>query len=330
MRYVKYSNQTELKYNVTQRPDQFDMNTPQPPAVTIIIPTYNRAHTIRRAIRSALSQGIDDIEILIVDDCSSDDTESAVNEFSDRRIRYIRLDTNQGASFARNAGANAASGKYLAFLDSDDEWLGDMLVTQLRSFANTPDCEASITGFIRFYSEIPEYIHPPASGTDFGHLVDLLLLKNFVTPQTLMITRSCFNNLGGFDVSLSHREDWDFGIRLLLSKKKLNFTNTPLALVYETPGNLSSKEHQKIATLEQFIEKHRTTYCARRNILANHYYHIGHFSILFGDIKKGRKNLFKSFHQHPTLRCLAALSFSALGTKGYKFARATLGLRNLT
>jgi len=91
--------------------------------VSVIIPTYNRAHLVGRAIRSVLNQTYQDFEIIVVDDCSTDNTEEIVKGFNDHRIRYMRHDRNRGGSAARNTGIKASQGKYIAFLDSDDEWL---------------------------------------------------------------------------------------------------------------------------------------------------------------------------------------------------------------
>ena len=91
--------------------------------VSVIIPTYNRAHLVGRAIRSVLNQTYQDFEIIVVDDCSTDNTEEIVKGFNDHRIRYMRHDRNRGGSAARNTGIKASQGKYIAFLDSDDERL---------------------------------------------------------------------------------------------------------------------------------------------------------------------------------------------------------------
>jgi len=91
------------------------------PTVSVIIPTYNRAHTIGRAIKSVLNQTYQDFEIIVVDDGSTDNTEEVVKSFRDKRIRYIQHKKNKGAAAARNTGIKSAKGKYIAFQDSDDD-----------------------------------------------------------------------------------------------------------------------------------------------------------------------------------------------------------------
>jgi len=93
------------------------------PKVSVIIPTYNRAHLIGRAIQSVLNQTYQDFELIVVDDGSTDNTNEVIKEFSqkDKRILYIKHDKNKGGSAARNTGIKAARGEYIAFQDSDDE-----------------------------------------------------------------------------------------------------------------------------------------------------------------------------------------------------------------
>ena len=106
------------------------------PTVSIIIPTYNRAHLIGRAIQSVLNQTYQNFEIIVVDDGSTDNTEEMIKEFQkhDKRIKYIRHEKNRGGAAARNTGIKVARGEYIAFQDSDDEWLPEKLEKQMDVF----------------------------------------------------------------------------------------------------------------------------------------------------------------------------------------------------
>ena len=110
------------------------MNKEVFPAVTVIIPTFNRAHFIGRAIQSVLNQTYHDFELIIVDDGSTDETEEIVQGFNDSRVSFIRHSRNSGAAAARNTGIKAARGKYIAFQDSDVEWLPQKLERQMEVF----------------------------------------------------------------------------------------------------------------------------------------------------------------------------------------------------
>lgn len=301
------------------------MNTKNKPLISVIVPTYNRAHIISRAIRSIFSQGYDYIEVIIVDDASSDNTEEVVKAFQKDNIIYRRLSNNSGASAARNEGINIAKGDFIAFLDSDDEWLSDMINRQLAIFKNNPTIDASFTAFIRHYGNNPEYIAPTKKNNN-KKMLESLLRNNFITAQTLMLKRACINELGGFDESLSHREDWDLGIRLI-SSKKFYFIDQPLAVVYETPGNLSSMTEEKIDTLEKFIIKHYELLKNYPAALSQHYYYLGHNYMLLNKNIEGMKNFKQSLNITFSLKSFVSLCISVFGCKTYKLSRMIFHIR---
>lgn len=88
--------------------------------ISVVIPTYNRAKTINKSIKSVLNQTYTNIEVIVVDDCSTDNTETIIKKIKDKRVKYYKLDCNKGACFARNYGIKKATGNYIAFQDSDD------------------------------------------------------------------------------------------------------------------------------------------------------------------------------------------------------------------
>jgi glycosyltransferase involved in cell wall biosynthesis len=104
----------------------------QNPCVSVIIPTYNRAEMLIRAIRSVLKQTYEDYEIIVVDDGSTDDTAKVMKAYENDKFKYIRYSLNKGGAFARNLGLDSSRGKYIAFLDSDDEWLPTKLEKQTK------------------------------------------------------------------------------------------------------------------------------------------------------------------------------------------------------
>jgi len=106
--------------------------------VSIIIPTHNREQFIRRAIRSVINQSYKRWELIVVDDASKDNTETAVANFCDERICYVRSEANLGQALATNLGISKSTGEYIAFLDDDDEWLPDKLASQLKVYREKP------------------------------------------------------------------------------------------------------------------------------------------------------------------------------------------------
>jgi glycosyltransferase involved in cell wall biosynthesis len=182
------------------------------PAVSVIIPTYNRAHLIGRAIQSVLDQTYQDFEIIIVDDGSTDNTEVVLKKFQnkDERIRYIRHDKNKGGSTARNTGIKAARGRFIALLDSDDEWLPEKLQKQLEVFESSPP-EVGVV-YTKTYHRANKKIYPfskeeQKDGMIFQDLLNLDISKNCGQTSTLLIKKECFEKVGLFDERFPRQQD---------------------------------------------------------------------------------------------------------------------------
>jgi Glycosyltransferases involved in cell wall biogenesis len=118
-------------------------NRNDPPAVSVIIPTYNRAHTISQSIISILNQTYNNFELIIVDDGSTDNTEEVVKNFNDKRIKYIAHKENRGAASALNTGISFSSGSFVTFNGSDDEWLPEKLEEEMKGF-KTSDSKVGV------------------------------------------------------------------------------------------------------------------------------------------------------------------------------------------
>lgn len=126
------------------------------PLLSVVIPTWNRARLVCEAVESALSQRIGQVEVIVVDDGSNDDTVNMLTRNFGARIKLLRQPCRQGVSAARNAGARLASGELLGFLDSDDLWLPGKLDAELQVLARFPDAEALVSDSLRFVGEQPD------------------------------------------------------------------------------------------------------------------------------------------------------------------------------
>jgi glycosyltransferase involved in cell wall biosynthesis len=191
------------------------MNDTVAPLVSVIIPAYNRAGSLRPAIESVTSQDFSDWELIVVDDGSVDDTGIVAESLADSRVRVIRHPTNRGASAARNTGIRAARGRYIAFLDSDDEWLPGKLTAQIAALEKGPEApDLLCTGFILRYTSGRRAVErrPQAISDWFDAMID----GCSVSPgSTLVVRRSCFEQAGFLDETLSRLEDWDWLLRCL-------------------------------------------------------------------------------------------------------------------
>jgi len=183
------------------------------PQVSVVIPVYNRAATIGRAVASVLGQSFQDFELILVDDGSTDGTADAIRSFGDPRVRLVQHERNRGAAAARNTGVAAAAGDLIAFLDSDDAWHPGKLERQAAATLAMPGPAATCTGF--------RLRHP--SGTaetrSVGNAADwsiAFLDGCYVSPgTTLMAKRQAFEAVGPLDVLLRRLEDWDWLLRLV-------------------------------------------------------------------------------------------------------------------
>jgi glycosyltransferase involved in cell wall biosynthesis len=224
------------------------------PKVSVVIPTYNRAHLLPLAIGSVQSQTLGDTEIIVVDDGSTDDTEAIVTSTPDRRIRYVRSSTNQGSGAARNRGVEVAQGEYIAFLDSDDEWLPAKLEKQIRLMESV-DRSVGIcrTGFLccRPNGRELSFYADPAEDADALKLHIEGRLQ-YVTPS-LIFRRACLHG-NWFDERLRRGQDSDL---LLVVLRKTRLVSLPEPLVKVHVGkHIPSSTAVESARL-RILDKHR-------------------------------------------------------------------------
>ncbi|MFZ2629004.1 MAG: glycosyltransferase family 2 protein [Rugosibacter sp.] len=185
------------------------------PLVSVVIPTYNRGHCIEECIRSVQMQGYADIDVIVVDDASGDDTRERVARIGDPRLRYIAHEYNRGGAAARNTGICAARGSYIAFLDSDDRWTHDKLEKQMRGLlAQGPECGFSYTWLLCVDDEGRE--SASVSTAYEGDCRRRILVSNFVGSfSNVVIRRDLLELVGCLDETMRSCQDWDLFIRLL-------------------------------------------------------------------------------------------------------------------
>jgi glycosyltransferase involved in cell wall biosynthesis len=222
------------------------------PLVSAVVPAYNAARTLRAAVESILIQTVVDIEVIVVDDGSEDETAEVARAIADPRVRLISQ-PNLGASAARNAGIHTARGRYVAFLDADDLWLPDKLARQLALLHSRPHVHAVHCGAIYVDDELRVLsVRPCRPWRDA--LLDVLHFENLSAfPSTLMAKREKLEQRG-FDPSLVMHEDWDMAIHAA-RHWRLHPVEAPLALYRVHRGNRSRDVERHVASGLSVIER---------------------------------------------------------------------------
>ena len=181
------------------------------PLISVIIPTFNRGTFLTRTVESVLQQTFQNLELIVVDDGSTDDTRERLEVYKNR-ITYD-FQENRGVSAARNLGLSLAQGTWIAFLDSDDYWLPAKLEAQVRFFAENP--QALICQTEEIWIRHGRRVNPQKKHRKFsGDIFSPSLIRCIVSPSAVMIHREFLNQIGPFDESLQACEDYDLWLRI--------------------------------------------------------------------------------------------------------------------
>jgi len=212
--------------------------------VSVIVPTYNRANLIGEAIDSVLSQTFGDFELIVVDNYSTDNTESVVKSYLDKRIRYYKNHNHGLVSVSRNFGIEKSGGEYIAFLDDDDLWLPQKLEKQLLlmdshrelglvySDRHSIDSNGNLVGETCFRSVKPFR----------GHVFNELIVVNFIPQLTVLVRRQVLDMVGAFNLKYKIAQDYDLWLRIAV-RYPIDFTEEPLA-EYRIHGGSISGDHR--------------------------------------------------------------------------------------
>jgi len=229
------------------------------PEVSVVIAAYNCGNFIQETISSVINQTFQNWELIIVDDCSSDDTSEKITALSDQRIRIIRLDKNSGLpATPRNKGIRAAKGQFIAFLDHDDTWSPEKLEVQIRCLREDPEtaligCPFKIRSPDRKYNDAKT---TPKRKCQTGNLYDRLLHYNFIACSSVVVKASVLNEVGIFDENpeVSAAEDWDLWLRIA-RRHKIRFMPQTLG-VYRMHGSGLSTGTKQMQRILYVIDKH--------------------------------------------------------------------------
>ncbi len=307
-------------YAIKPRHSQWMSEEYEPGLVSVIIPTYNRGHLIRRAIESVLNQTYQDFEIIVVDDGSTDHTRQIVMSFADPRIQFLENDISRGASAARNAALEICKGEYIAFIDDDDEWLPRKLEKQMKAFEIAPhEVGVVYTRFWKVKDRAKNYVLLPKMKKE-GAIDKALLQGNFIALPSAVVRKECFAKAGVFDEHLTCFHDWEFFIRI---SKHYHFKciGEPLLIVYPQKKSISSDQDARIKALELILQKHFEEFAKKRKLLAKQYIDIGNLLVVHKKTQNGRGYLVKAIKLYPfNIKLLLVIFFTFFGLSVYKKA----------
>jgi len=291
------------------------------PKVSIIIPTYNRADLLSRAIKSALNQTFKDFELIVVDDGSTDNTRQVVEGFQqkDERIKYIWQENSGAPAKPKNTGIENSKGEYVAFLDSDDEFVPEKIEKQLNLFLHSKKENLGFVGcnvlIIQQGNIIQEYITPK-----YKEVFLKLLESNFIlSSSSVLVKKEVFENIGLHDIRFKCSEDWDMWIRIA---QKYNFDFVPEFLfkyyVHSLSITQTTPTKEKTQDLLFILEKHKKQIIEKwPHIYGTHLRHLGSINLLSENKKDSMKCFIQSIKIYPSPRNILTMILSLLGKKIY-------------
>lgn len=295
------------------------------PCVSVVLPTFNRDALLSRSIASVLAQTFNDFELIVVDDASTDSTEDIVKGFHDARIRYERLPTNVGGAEARNVGIRLARGKYIAFQDSDDEWLCSKLEVSVRKLEESPSVGFLFSAFLQVWSSGCRRM-PIWSGLDqVRSIPESLLWRNVVDTPTLVVKTHFLDKIGGFDSAMPRYQDWDLALRLSSAADCL-YLPDPLVISHVTKGSISEDQVAHSVALGKIYDKNRAVIDEDAPLRAYWLYRQGDAKMAVGQ-RDGRTLLLRAILGNPwNLRYFAKALLSFPGSPAF-YTRAQKALR---
>ncbi|MDB9281516.1 glycosyltransferase family 2 protein [Halorubrum ezzemoulense] len=283
--------------------------------VSVVIPTYNRADVLPRAIESVLNQTYSDFEIIVVDDGSTDNTEEVVTSYTDDRVEYIPFSGNEGANAARNEGIRQSNGKYISFLDSDDKLLPTYFEECVVQLDNSGDDIGAVFTSFRVYEDgsLSDITVAPSGRVGFQDIIEENSIGGF---SCITIKRSVFESIEQLDEDLPSSQDYDFFIRLLNSYDAIGIEK-PLLEYYLSDNSISTNIERKIDGQIQIEKKHGNVLSDKR--LANHHYSRGFLYMDDGSRSRAISEFLQAIQLNPLYPWYYYhLFFSFFGTKVFQ------------
>ncbi len=270
------------------------------PLLSIIIPTYNRPQLLSRAVKSALAQTIKDFEVVVIDDASTETVDLPEHP----QLRIVRLPEHRGISATRNAGAKTAKGRWLTFLDDDDELLPDMAKISFNGLkeTNLPPPVAVIAGLEMVSCDgkkLATHLPPTLPRGCHFHLEEIEPGKSFFSKQTLVVERQLLLEIGGYDESFSSREHTEMFFRLNAVCSIVGLPIVTYRQLKHSGARLSQNPVLRQPDFYRLIHKHEELFLAHPKMFADFIYNHALISYKLGQKQAAFKNLAWALRVNP-------------------------------
>lgn len=297
------------------------------PTVSAVVPTHNRAGRVGGAVESVLDQTYDDLEVVVVDDGSTDDTRDVLATYAAHdRVRVLHAETNRGISAARNRGIEAARGEYVCALDDDDRWHPRKVERQVEAMARLDDRYCGCYTGGRILDPDGELVRTVQRGAA-GDLYPEILAENVVVPHSShLVRRDCLDAVGGYDTAFPRAVDWDLAIRLA---REYRIAYLPELLVdrHFHGGNVSGDAafgdpSYQVSVRERLREKYSADLAANPGVRARFEAelakHRGVAALESGDRRLAVEQLLRAVRLDPGVERAVMAGLAALGPDAYR------------
>ena len=267
------------------------------PVVSVILPTKNRTSLLPVSAGSVLNQSHRDLELIVVDDGSEEDVTAAVAGLNDPRARCVRREKSGGPAAARNTGLEHATGRYLAFQDSDDEWLPGKLELQVAAVEERPG-SMSICALLRNFEHHTRLYGPPSNSHGGPITFAQIAFRPRAYTQTWLVPRSAVTAAGGFDERLKVWDDWELLLRLA-ERVEIRPLEEPLAISKQSPDSISRDVERFRHDLNLILAKHSKALAAHPRSAASLQHVFGRLSVSTGDLAAARRAFLAAMRLRP-------------------------------
>jgi glycosyltransferase involved in cell wall biosynthesis len=273
--------------------------------ISVVIPTYNQASFLGRAIESVWSQQMPETEIVVVDDCSTDETQDVLRHLPKTgEVNVVLQERNQGPAAARNRGIKHSKGEWIAFLDSDDYWLPGKLQTQIQALERDNQFDFAYCGSVAVDDEGKVVATSPAPAIE--NFMRELLWGNQIATPTMIVRRELLEKTGLFDESLQVGEDWDLWLRLASYARGHSIGETLVTVRHNPKGYPIEKYEPAVLRILQNIirllnepSELLLTEAQKRQVLSWHFSVLAKSHLQEGNIRKALQYVFRSLTNSP-------------------------------